>query len=546
MVFMSILLVPEQWPIWFILTNKKEMTMRKLFLSILGLFLLVTFSGVWAGPQITGGGSGSSSGDISTDTIWDAAGDMVQGTGANTAGRTAIGTAGQSWMVNAGATAGEWGLPIPLAAGAGTVDAITANYAPDVSLTDKRIVAVRSAGVNTSTTPSFAPDGLTARTIVKQGGQALVAGDIGAAGFIALLQYDLSNTRWELLNPVYPPTPTTFTVADEAADTSSYILFVTAALGSLSPKTNAALQFNSATGTFTLGGTLALGANNITGTGSIGATGAGKWLKFWGIDAEFTNLPTINGGTLVAALHLDDVRTALGIAAEAVNMGNYTGSTIPDAQTQVQVNQALETAVETKVSSASTASYTEPGTNLPICRTGAGTLGGCTNLTDLAFSSYAPLANPVFTGVVDIPTDATTDAAGEITIDLTTDQFRFYGGAVKVLPSVQYQSFVIPAPAATDDILIMKAPYGMTITAVSCIVQGTTSVTGQLQECTSAGASCADTDADIVCDADGAADDGAFTNGSIDAADWIMWKTTSVDGTPTFLTVTFTYTVVAD
>jgi hypothetical protein len=94
---------------------------------------------------------------------------------------------------------------LPLIAAGGTVDAITADYTPDVTLADKTRVAFRSAGVNTSTTPSFAPDGLTARTIVKSGGLALVAGDIGAAGFIAELVYDLGNTRWELLNPVQPP-----------------------------------------------------------------------------------------------------------------------------------------------------------------------------------------------------------------------------------------------------------------------------------------------------------------------------------------------------
>ncbi len=253
-----------------------------------------------------------------------------------------------------------------------------------------------------------------------------------------------------------------------------------------------------------------------------------------------TDIPT------AASLHLDDVLTALGIASTEVNFGAFTGSTITSNLALKPILQELETSVETKMNTSSAASYTEPGTNLPICRTGAGTLGGCTNLTDLAFSSYAPLANPQFTGVVDIPTDATTDAAGEITVDLTTDQLRFYGGAVKVLPSVQYASFVIPGPVATDDINIMKAPYGMTITGISCIVQGTTSVTGQLQECDSAGANCADLDADIVCDADGAADDGSLTDSAIASVAWIRWKTTSIDGTPTFLTVTFKYLVVAD
>lgn len=90
---------------------------------------------------------------------------------------------------------------IPVASAGGTVDAITADYTPDIALTDQKIVAVVALGANTSATPTFAPDGLTARTIVKKGGQPLVAGDIPGALAVCLLEYNAANTRWELLNP---------------------------------------------------------------------------------------------------------------------------------------------------------------------------------------------------------------------------------------------------------------------------------------------------------------------------------------------------------
>jgi hypothetical protein len=54
----------------------------------------------WVTANVTGA--------VATDAIWDAAGDTVYGTGANTAARLAIGTAGQLYHVNAGATAPEW------------------------------------------------------------------------------------------------------------------------------------------------------------------------------------------------------------------------------------------------------------------------------------------------------------------------------------------------------------------------------------------------------------------------------------------------------
>lgn len=55
--------------------------------------------------DLEGAGGG---GDVATDAIWDAAGDLVQGTGANTAARLAVGTANQLLRVNSGATAAEW------------------------------------------------------------------------------------------------------------------------------------------------------------------------------------------------------------------------------------------------------------------------------------------------------------------------------------------------------------------------------------------------------------------------------------------------------
>ena len=50
----------------------------------------------------------SAGGSVATDAIWDAAGDIVRGTGSNTAGRLGMGTALQVLRVNAGATDLEW------------------------------------------------------------------------------------------------------------------------------------------------------------------------------------------------------------------------------------------------------------------------------------------------------------------------------------------------------------------------------------------------------------------------------------------------------
>ena len=161
---------------------------------------------------------------------------------------------------------------------------------------------------------------------------------------------------------------------------------------------------------------------------------------------------------------------------------------------------------------------------------------------------YALLTGATFSDNLVIPNanNVTVDAAGEVGIDNTSGQFVYYSTSKRVISPTHFVSIVIPDPAEADDINILKAPYGMTILGIDCIVQGSTSVTGQLQECTSSGGGCADLDADITCDSDGAADDGTLTDPTIASGAWLRWKTTSVSGTPTFLTVTVKYAIVSD
>lgn len=68
-------------------------------------------------------------------------------------------------------------------------------------------------------------------------------------------------------------TPTAITVADEAADTTCFLLFVTAATGDLGPKTNTGLTFNSSTGVLTATGFSGPLTGNVTGNAS-GSSGS--------------------------------------------------------------------------------------------------------------------------------------------------------------------------------------------------------------------------------------------------------------------------------
>jgi len=84
----------------------------------------------------------------------------------------------------------------------GTADAITATYVPAITtLADGQLCFFRASAANETTTPSFAPNGTTARTITMKGGAAVYAGAIPGALAEVILRYNLANTRWELLNP---------------------------------------------------------------------------------------------------------------------------------------------------------------------------------------------------------------------------------------------------------------------------------------------------------------------------------------------------------
>lgn len=94
-------------------------------------------------------------------------------------------------------------LGIPTAVAGGTADAITADFTPNVALTNGTTVIVRAGATNATTTPTFAPDGLTAKTIVKGNNLALVAGDIAGAGHWLEMNFDTTLDKWVLQNPAY-------------------------------------------------------------------------------------------------------------------------------------------------------------------------------------------------------------------------------------------------------------------------------------------------------------------------------------------------------
>jgi len=188
-------------------------------------------------------------------------------------------------------------LPNRKGTAGGTVDAITTTSTPAPSgWTEGLRYLVRMAGANTSTTPTFAPDGLTAKTIVKGSNQALVASDIPGANFEADFVYNATLGKVVLMNPAYPVASSVgnISVRDKVrnlivkvnATNPTYQVDVTA--DEVLLQTTAGVPFRATTVSVTADITVS-GANGL----DTGAEGADAWYYVWVI---------YNGSTVSALL----------------------------------------------------------------------------------------------------------------------------------------------------------------------------------------------------------------------------------------------------
>jgi hypothetical protein len=124
---------------------------------------------------------------------------------------TATGGSGtpSSWNVGVAGSPGPTGAQgpsgsLPIAAAGGTANALTATWT-GITVADKTVGLVILGAAVTVTNPTLAVNGGTAYTITARGGQALQIGDLPAANFVAQVEYNAANTRWELLNPAPNP-----------------------------------------------------------------------------------------------------------------------------------------------------------------------------------------------------------------------------------------------------------------------------------------------------------------------------------------------------
>ncbi len=114
------------------------------------------------------------------------------------------------------------------------------------------------------------------------------------------------------------------------------------------------------------------------------------------------------------------------------------------------------------------------------------------------------------------------------------------------IPAVTYsKSFIITNPSSSADGAVWRTPSAITITAVHGVVVGGTNLVGHLTECDSDGLNPAGVDGatDMTITTSNTNDDGTLSNASIDAGDYVGWRTTSVSGVVGKAIITYDFTI---
>lgn len=305
-----------------------------------------------------------------------------------------------------------------IANAAGTADVITADFVPIIhTLVNNTRVLITATGANTVISPTFAPNGLTAKAIVKNGDQPLAAGDIAGAGFQADMVYRSGIDKWELLNPAIPAVFVADAGGTADVITATFSPAVTALTDGLEVRVRA--KFANATTTPTINynglgdkvivknGNQALGAGDIPGPdfemqlvynsgndnvelmnpSSVSALSTSSLLHIQDQKPSGTNGGTFSSG----AWQTRDLNTELTSNIEGASLNASTGEITLPAGTYFIESSALALTVNVNatrirdttnsivlLSGTSSRSASSAGTALPSNISGTFTLSGIT------------------------------------------------------------------------------------------------------------------------------------------------------------------------
>jgi len=186
-----------------------------------------------------------------------------------------------------------------------------------------------------------------------------------------------------------------------------------------------------------------------------------------------------------------------GVAAGGDVSGNVDNLTVDDVQsatanTEVADDSSLQVATTAFVQQEHDDSA-GPCTNqfvravnanaAPTCATVAAADVAADVATQAEIDLKAPLADPIFTGSINIPVNGTLDSNGEISIDSAHDALEIRSDAVTYVLHPEQTKCVTIETATTADtnVPVYAMPDAATVTANGCFVDGT-SATAQLSD----------------------------------------------------------------
>jgi hypothetical protein len=249
---------------------------------------------------------------------------------------------------------------------------------------DKTLVWVWASAANTTATPTFSPNGMTAKTIVKGAGAALIPGDIPGANAVIELEYNATLGDWILVNPKYPFIPLT------AAMFHNTVITVTG---------SSTLTITAANNPFAGGGlSLSLNAGTTGANGlDTGSPVASTWYYVYvcngssgtcGLLSLSSTTPTAPGGYNNYFIRIGAVQTipntySFTIASSSVTAGALytTGSGVYFVATATISNQ-------TSLSAYGVVAPPSSGTLTLVAGTGAGTIAFSANTTSSSPALY--------------------------------------------------------------------------------------------------------------------------------------------------------------
>lgn len=184
-----------------------------------------------------------------------------------------------------GVQAGDYNTSVA----AGTADALTGDYTPNVAaLEDGLTLFVRATAANATTTPTFSPDGLPSKTIVKGNNLPLVPADIAGAGHWLEMTFDITLDKWVLQNPA-----TGVSIVLKESDNRQTVLscpFDNGGLPSYLPATSASLSLTSQNLGAGAARLIVSAANGFDSNGAVERIGAASANLTWaGLTANSTN-----------------------------------------------------------------------------------------------------------------------------------------------------------------------------------------------------------------------------------------------------------------